>query len=138
MVGEFEQLEVKKSQAPGGGTSLSEGLTRRASVLPSVFTDLAIRNRDNGLTGYFVSPVTGAYRHTIPATELDARLMPPDPAVPDHQPGPAGHQYLRPWDAGGRARLGLPALPPDLPASNTGPTLKVVGKTRPPASGGKL
>lgn len=119
VIGEFEQLEVKKSQGPSGGPpSLSEDLARRASVLPSEFTDLPVTNRINGLTGYFVSPVTGAFKHTIPAAELDARLIPPDPTVPDYQPRPPEQQFLRPWDADDRARLGLPA--PATPP--TGPT----------------
>jgi hypothetical protein len=137
VVGEFEQLEVKKSQPPGGGPpSLSEDLTRRASVLPSEFTDLPVTNRTNGLTGYFVNPVTGAYKHTITAAELDARLVPPAAAVPNYMPRPDEHQYLRPWDADDRARLGLSAPPasppPGPPAPPPQPSpkqkLKEIGK----------
>jgi hypothetical protein len=146
VVGEFEQLELKKNQPPGGGPpSLTEDVTRRASVLPSEFTDLPVTNRANGLTGYFVSPVTGAYRHTIPAAELDARLIPPDRSVPDYLPRPDGHQYLRPWDADDRARLGLGhpppstqppgSQPPPAPQPPAKPKLKVIGKPTNPGPG---
>lgn len=137
LVGEFEQLELKKNQPPGGGPpSLSEDITRRASVLPSEFTDLPVTNPANGLTGYFVSPVTGAYKHTITGAELDARLTPPDRSVPDYLPRPAEQQYLRPWDADDRTRLGLhpppsgtpPTTPAPTPQPNPRPRLKVVGK----------
>ncbi len=136
VVGEYEQLEVKKNQAPGGGPpSLTEDIIRRPSVLPSEFTDLPVTNPAHGLTGVFVSPVTGAYKHTISGAELSARLIPPDRSVPDYLPRPDEHQYLRPWDAADRARLGLaapPATPPTppvpAPQANPEPRLKVVGK----------
>jgi hypothetical protein len=134
VVGEYEQLEVKKNQPPGGGPpSLTEDITRRPSVLPSEFTDMPVTNPTNGLTGVFVSPVTGAFKHTIPGSELTARLVPPDRSVPDYLPRPDEHQYLRPWDADDRARLGLghppgtqPPLGPTPPPPK--PKLKVVGK----------
>jgi hypothetical protein len=136
VVGEYEQLEVKKNQPPGGGPpSLTEDITRRPSVLPSEFTDLPVTNPANGLTGVFVGPVTGAYKHTIPGSELAARLVPPDRSVPDYQPRPDGHQYLRPWDADDRTRLGLaapPATPPTpptpTPQANPKPKLQEIGK----------
>lgn len=134
VVGEFEQLELKKNQPPGGGPpSLTEDIARRASVLPSELMDLPMTNRANGLTGYFVSPVTGAYRHTILGSELDSSLMPADRSVPDYLPRPDAQQYLRGWDADDRTRLGLdhqpPATPPPGPAPHPSakPKLKVVG-----------
>lgn len=139
VVGEYEQLEVKKSQAAGGGPpSLSEDVARRPAVLPSEFTDLPVTNPTNGLTGVFVSPVTGAYRHTLPGPALAGRLVPPDPAVPDYLPRPDEHQYLRGWDAADRSRLGIPPAadvvnvasgqsPTAATPSTAKPRLKVVG-----------
>ena len=63
---------------------VSRFFSRRAVVLPSEFQDLPVTDRANGLTGYYLSPVTGAYRHTLPAADLDARLLPPDPHTPGH------------------------------------------------------
>jgi hypothetical protein len=139
VVGEYEQLEVKKSQGPGGGPpSLAEEIARRPSVLPSEFTDLPVTNPANGLTGVFVSPVTGAYKHTITGGELAARLVPPDRSVPDYLPRPDEHQFLRPWDTDDHDRLGLSAAPPPAsppppptPQPNPKPKLKVVGSLPP-------
>jgi hypothetical protein len=135
-VGEFEQREVKPGQnGPAGPVSLSEDTARRAMVLPSEFQDLPPTDRANGLTGYYLSPATGVYRHTLSAAELDARLLPPDPNTPDHLPRPDEAQYLRPWDADDLRRLGFAAAPPadtppppPPPEPQTGPKprLKVV------------
>ncbi|MBA4064551.1 MAG: hypothetical protein C0501_12735 [Isosphaera sp.] len=115
-VGEFERREVKPGQAGGAGqTSLSEDTARRPVVLPSEFQDLPVTDRANGLTGYYLSPVTGVYRHTTPSADLTARLLPPDANTPDHVPRPADAQYLRPWDADDLRRLGFAAEPPPVP-----------------------
>lgn len=134
-VGEFERREVKPSQAGNTGqTSLSEQTDRRAVVLPSEFQDLPVTDPANGLTGYYLSPVTGVYRHTTPSADLTARLLPPDANSPGHVPRPAEAQYLRRWDADDHRRLGfaaeLPPVPPPPPAPtpqpDPKPRLKVV------------
>lgn len=134
-VGEFERREVKPSQAgTAGQTSLSEQTDRRAVVLPSEFQDLPVTDPANGLTGYYLSPVTGVYRHTTPSTDLTARLLPPDANSLGHVPRPAEAQYLRRWDADDHRRLGfaaeLPPVPPPPPAPtpqpDPKPRLKVV------------
>ncbi len=122
-VGEFERREVKPSQAgKNGQTSLSEQTDRRAVVLPSEFQDLPVTDPANGLTGYYLSPVTGVYRHTTPPADLAALLLPPDANTPGHVPRPAEAQYLRPWDADDLRRLGFAADPPAAPPPPPAPT----------------
>lgn len=139
-VGEFEQREVQPSQAgKGGHTSLGEQTARRAAVLSSEFQTLPPTDRANGLTGYYLSPVTGVYRHTTPSADLTARLLPPDAGTPGYVPRPPEAQYLRPWDADDLRRLGFapdpPAVPPPPPAPtpqpDPKPRLKVVRRQGP-------
>lgn len=124
VVGEYEAMEIKKSQGPNGGPpSLTEDIVRRPSLLPSEFTALPVTNPTNGLTGAFVSPVTGAYRHTLSGSLLSQSLIPPDCSVPDYLPRPDSQQYLRPWDADDRTRLGWVLAPQHNPHQN--PTIAV-------------
>lgn len=138
-VGEFEQREVKPSQAGTGQTSLSEETARRAAVLSSEFQNLPPTDPINGLTGYYLSPVTGAYKYTTPSADLTARLMPPDANTPAFLPRPTQAQYLRPWGDDDLQRLGFttepPAVPPPppgpLPQPDPKPRLKVVKRQTP-------
>lgn len=108
----FKGLPTGKQS--GGGTSTtdteSESRTKnrkraqKAAVLPSQFGEIPVTNRRNGLTGYFIVPIVGAYRATI-APERLAALTPPDPSRPNLVPRPAAHQWLEPWTQEERARL---------------------------------
>lgn len=79
------------------GESISNGITRREVVLDSEFMDLPETNPETGLSGFFLSPTTGAFRDTLPGTWIARNLLPADRSIPDSQPPPESHQYLRHW-----------------------------------------
>lgn len=119
--GDVERREIQVGQ-PGAekAVSKSELVARRPLVLPSEFLSLPATGPDAGLSGYFASPLTGAYRHTLAWCEIAARLRPPSQETPDYLPRPAADQYLRPWDESDYRRLGL-GFPSELPPSPTEP-----------------
>ena len=61
--------------------------------------------RENGLTGYYLTPLLGAYKVHILPEHLSQWLVPPDTDVPNVIPRPETDQYLRPWDAQDYGRL---------------------------------
>lgn len=112
----FRHLGV---QAGGSsGESLSDDIAKRDAVLESEFFELPETCPRHGLSGFFLCPVTGAFRDTIPGRWLAEHLRRPDPKVPNHVPRPEDHQYLLPWAAGtddpeaaGEVRLARTGLP---------------------------
>ncbi len=123
LVGHYDAVELHTSDSwgygPGGTTrtiAFAEQYVKREAVLPAQFMSLPLTNRANGLTGYYLSPVTGVFRSTLSAEELDHRLSPPDVLVKGIEPRPESDQYLGEWGDADWTRLGL-TKPPDPPAS---------------------
>ena len=114
IIADVEVLERRRSGMnngqPSGGTT-AEQVAKREAVLAGELLDLPPTNRQNGLTGYYVSPFTGDFRSTISAAEVDQLGIPSDPNVAGFIPRPADHQLLRPFDADDFRRLKL--TPPD-------------------------
>lgn len=79
------------------GESISHGVVTRRVVLDSEFFDLPVTDFQHGLTGYFVTPVTGVFRDHLPGSWLRSYLSPVDPATPNLCPRPIAHQFLKPW-----------------------------------------
>lgn len=68
LIGQYETLDLMQSKQGGlfcKGGSQSEQAARRDTVLPSEFYLIPATNRQNGLTGYFLSPGTGASKLQI-------------------------------------------------------------------------
>ena len=82
------------------GESLSHGIATRRVVLDSEFFDLPITSPQTGLTGYFITPITGPFKEHLPASWLSEHLLPPNTDIPNFIHRPIEHQYLRPWSAG--------------------------------------
>lgn len=92
--GEFEAWEtdysestsVSRSSGKGGSSSSntsgsSTRKVKREAILPAEFFDLPPTNRENGLHGFFSTPIIRAWRGPIPTAFLDAHLQPRDPEV---------------------------------------------------------
>ncbi|MCP5523249.1 MAG: type IV secretion system DNA-binding domain-containing protein [Verrucomicrobiales bacterium] len=94
----FRRLGVAAGSS--SGESLTDDIAKRDAVLESEFFELPETSPENGLSGFFLSPLTGGFRDTIPGRWLSEHLCPPDPQVPNHVSRPEEHQYLMPWDSG--------------------------------------
>ena len=78
------------------------------AVMPSQFLTLPPVTRENGLTGYYLTPFIGAYRSAVPLGELvDDGPEGERSPTPDFLPRPDSHQYLEPWRATDLERLAL-------------------------------
>ncbi len=121
VVGASEFIETRKSRSRSHdirdhglregasfGVSFSDAISKRDLVLDSEFLDFPETSFESGLTGIFVSPVTGAFRDHLPGRWLGDRLKPPALDVPNVVPRPESHQYLRPWSDHDAARVGIP------------------------------
>ncbi len=120
LIGTSEFIETRRSRSrsrnfrdlrldSGGssGVSFSDGLTKRELILDSEFLDLPETSFERGLTGVYVSPVTGAFRDHLSGAWLREHLQPAVRAVPNFLPRPDSDQYLRPWCDADARDLGL-------------------------------
>ena len=79
------------------GESMSHGVVTRRVVLDSEFFDLPVTSPQHGLTGYFITPMTGAFKDHLPGAWISSQLQVPDPSTPNTIARDLSHQYLRPW-----------------------------------------
>ncbi len=142
VIGAAERLEYRDnasaavgSQGGTAGHTTTEQLTKREVVLPSELMELPPTNRDNGLTGIYLTPTTGAYTATLSPQYLSTALRPRSADVPDLMERPEDHQYLFDWTTADLSRLGLPPVPdppPDSPSPKPGKSrlslLKGIGR----------
>jgi hypothetical protein len=109
-LGEYEHYETHTSTTTSKGnksTTNTIQLVKRDVVLPSQFLELPVTDRNNGLSGYFISPLVGGFQTTLTTEYLDASLSPPDQNEPNFIPRSADQQYLKPWTAADLTRLQL-------------------------------
>lgn len=118
LFGDYEAIETRRSEATGTtdpiGPRASSGVgtrthtvtetehyVKRQSVMESQLYQIPVTSKTTGLTGYYLVPGIGAYRHTYPGSWLFPDTPSGAPAlVADFQPwGPAA-QWLHPWDEG--------------------------------------
>lgn len=132
LVGSSEWMDYRRSNVDGqtlvGGQS-GEQRSERLLILPSEFMSFPPTTPENGLTGVFLHPSIGAFKNTIPWSELMSEMPCPTPQVPEFVERPKEHQYLEPWSAAELAALGLNPVV-DSQAPPAGP--RIVGKPRPP------
>ena len=102
--GSFSIFGAKSTNA-SKSKGLSEHLVKRELVLPSEFLSMPPTTRENGLTGYYLTPLLGAYKVHILPEHLTQWLVPPNTNVPNVISRPETDQYLRPWDAQDYGRL---------------------------------
>lgn len=102
-----EEFYEKKHTQTGDTVSSTHDWVNRPLVLPSEFMNLPLPSRDQGLTGYYLTPLIGAYKMTISPAELAKRLSPVSANTPNFIPRPAEHQLPPPWTADDDRRLGF-------------------------------
>lgn len=102
----FRNLGLDSSGSTG--EAISSGIAKRDVVLESEFLDLPESTPENGLSAYFLNPMTGGYRDHLPGDWLRSHLTPLDCRVPDCLVRPESEQYLRPWSEEDAALFGLP------------------------------
>ncbi|QDV43913.1 Coupling protein TraD [Stieleria neptunia] len=107
-IGQAEVLEHHTSDSSGFRQSVSAQRVVRDAVLPSEFFNIPPSSRENGVTGYFLSPHFGAQKVTIPGHNIDPVV------VPEHVEQlyaitlqPESAQWLANWSPNDRERLGL-------------------------------
>lgn len=117
LFGEYEAIETRRSEARGtttptgiGGSQGSKSHTvtdtehyiKRQSVMESQLYLIPVTTPETGLTGYYVVPGIGAYRHTYPGAWLfpdEKNSALPAAEVSDFQPWGDPHaQWLKPWN----------------------------------------
>lgn len=125
LFGEREVVEIRRStgesegknQQPGrfgsgssSGTNTSEQeqLNKREVVLSSQLMDMLPTNPTNGLSGYYLTPVVGAYFARISGEWITSALSPVDQETLNVVPRPESEQYLSTWTEEDSRRLGLP------------------------------
>ena len=97
MFGRLEVEEQALSVSRNGGrpgTTASVSNTSVPAVLPSEFLDMPVTNPRNGLSGFYLSPLLGGYRHTLAGRWISSHLVPAAPAVPGFIPRPVSDQFL--------------------------------------------
>lgn len=89
LFGEYEAIETRRSETRGTSSTRSlergsqstsshsvtdtEHYVKRQAVMESQFYTIPVTGPDSGLTGYYLVPGIGAYRHTYPAAWLFPR-----------------------------------------------------------------
>jgi len=79
------------------GESISHGVVTRRVVLDSEFFDLPVTDFQHGLTGYFITSQTGAFKDHLPGNWIRDHLLPANPDTSNICPRPIEHQFLKPW-----------------------------------------
>lgn len=74
VLGQYETLEVMRSDPAflGRGGTRSEHVARKDAVLPSEFYAIPPSEPESGLTGFFLSPESGAIRATLPGARMQS------------------------------------------------------------------
>lgn len=108
--------ELGWQQGGSSGESISNGIAKRELGLDSEFLDLPETSFENGVTGFFLNTLTGAFKHHLPPDWLRQHLRPPDPATPNLIRRPDSHQFLRPSSDQDALDLGLAATEISLSA----------------------
>ncbi len=115
LLGQYEVLEHMRSTPANllSSGSKTEQLSRRDAVLASEFYTIPPTNKRNGLTGYFVSPESGALRGWISPDDV-GEIVALSGSGQFVSRGEAD-QALSPWSDDDLLRLGL-AIEEEIPA----------------------
>jgi len=137
LFGSYEAIEVRKNVTHG--TSRERGLTmnsptisesttyaeeyvQRQSVLESEFSTIPVTNEINGLSGYYIVPSIGTYKHTYAGDWLFSKganaLVQPVSDVSNFAKRSPDTQFLRPWFGPDYHSLNFPEIEPIVDASS--------------------
>ncbi len=114
--GEQEILQTTQSRSHTAGSqsssntvSTNEQIVTRSAALASEFMDQPPCNTTDGLSGYYLSSLYGAFAATIPGDELFGEdLLPRSTRVEDFVPRSVAAQYLEPWSRQQREKFAPP------------------------------
>jgi hypothetical protein len=131
LLGQYETIEYFTSETRSAfNQNVSGQRVVKDAVLPSEFYQLPVTNRQNGLTGYFVSPSLGASRQLIQASELREIVTRESTERQYSQKSrPESDQWIREWRDADRERLVLQEelAKPEVAQSNKRGRLKLFG-----------
>lgn len=112
LFGDREQPRGEESIKRGGAEKQDANNAdreQRRLILPSEFLSLPPCNMANGLTGYSLCPMIGAYKFHLTGQQISQWLAPRLTDMNDFVRRPAEHQHLRPWTKEDSQRLGFPS-----------------------------
>lgn len=123
LFGEQEVEAVSTSttkSAQGRSVTKSRQNAIRKTVLASELMTIPTCNRENGLTGYYITRAHGAFTAHVPGPELfDEELIAPNPSVPEFIPRDWRAQLLRPWTSEERRKFTGSETKPSAKAKRT-------------------
>ena len=149
LFGSYEAIDVRQSESstsgsgPGGSTSsrsisYAEHYVKREAVLESQFALLPVTSREQGLSGYYIVPAVGAFRHTYEGSwlfgERSRAFAPIVTDVPDIDRRDGPEQWLRPWTDHDFTRLQMDFLK-DVPVGASAEETARLTTTRPALTG---
>ena len=110
-VGQYETIELMHSNPTGlnpRNTSQAEHLTKKETTLPSELYTIPITTPENGLSGYFIDPESGASRESVTGSTFKSVMFKAS-STSTHMitQQPESTQNLRPWGNHDRRRLEL-------------------------------
>lgn len=86
---------------------MTEQIAKRDVVLPSEIMDISPTTPENGMSGYYLTPLIGAYFVHAPGKLIGEALQPRDSTVADFIRRGEEDQYLTMWRDEDYSRLGL-------------------------------
>lgn len=95
------------STSKGESSQVSEQVLKRDVVLPSEIMDIPPTTPETGLSGYYLTPLVGAYYVTAEGSFIAQELIPRDENALDVDPREEADQYLKPWENVDLERLNL-------------------------------
>jgi type IV secretory pathway TraG/TraD family ATPase VirD4 len=99
------------SSTSGTSSQTSEQVLKREVVLPSEIMDIPPTTAKNGLSGYYLTPLIGAYFVTAEGDWIANDLRPKSLDILDIDPREESDQYLNAWGSSDFERLSLEAVP---------------------------
>lgn len=99
------------SSSSGTSSQTSEQVLKREVVLPSEIMDIPPTTPQNGLSGYYLTPLVGAYFVTAEGDWVANDLRPRSAETLDIDPREESDQYLNAWGSSDFERLSLEAEP---------------------------
>ena len=85
------------STSKGESSQTSEQVLKRDVVLPSEIMDIPLTTPETGLSGYYLTPMVGAYYVTADGNFISNELISRDEEALDVDPRDEADQYLKPW-----------------------------------------
>ena len=107
-LGQFESIEYFLSDNSALNQTVSGQRVVRDAVLASEFYEIKPSSRENGVTGFFISPGRSAYRGTISGNDIQTIVVDSKNELKYQiMYRPESDQWLKSWSGYDAVRLGL-------------------------------